>query len=111
MKLLSMNQDNLTSKEDQVLLPLSFRTDDTHFAAPARTRPRPLDACNRVIVEFCCAEVSKLGEKRNASKGCSVIRVLKRMTLQNNLQSKDSARISAPSSATRGDTEHSQNNC
>ena len=75
VRLLSMNHDNLTSKEHQALLPLSFRTDDTHFAAPARTRPRPLDACNRVIVEFCCAEDSKLGEKRNASKGCDVIRV------------------------------------
>ena len=75
MRLVSMNHDNLTSKEHQALLPLSFRTDDTHFAAPARTRPRPLDACNRVIVEFCCAEDSKLGEKRNASKGCYVIRV------------------------------------
>ena len=75
VRLLSMNHDNLTSKEHQALLPLSFRTDDTHFAAPARTRQRPLDAGNRVIVEFCCAEDSKLGEKRNASKGCHVIRV------------------------------------
>ena len=75
VRLLSMNHDNLTSKEHQALLPLSFRTDDTHFAAPAQTRPRPLDACNRVIVEFCYAEDSKRGEKRNASKGCYVIRV------------------------------------
>ena len=75
MRLLFMNHNYLTSKEHQALLPLSFRTDDTHFAAPARTRPRPLDACNRVIVEFCCAEDSKLGEKRNASKGCYTIRV------------------------------------
>ena len=70
MRLPSMNHDNSTSKEHQALLPLSFRTDDAHFAAPARTRPRPLDACNRVIVEFCCGEDSKLGEKRNASPGC-----------------------------------------
>ena len=70
-----MNHDNLTSKEHQALLTLSFRTDGTHFAAPARTRPRPLDACNRVIVEFCCGEDSKLGEKRNASTGCYTIRV------------------------------------
>ena len=75
VRLLFMNHDNLTSKEHQALLPFSFRTDDTHFAAPARTRPRQLDACNRVIVEFCCAEDSKLGEKRNASKGCYTIRV------------------------------------
>ena len=75
VRLLSMNHDSLTSKEHQALLPLSFRTDDTHFAAPARTRPRPLDACNRVIVEFCCGEDSKLGEKRNASKGCYIIRM------------------------------------
>ena len=75
VRLLSMNHDSLTSKEHQALLTLSFRTDDTHFAAPARTRPRPLDACNRVIVEFCCGEESKLGEKRNASTGCYTIRV------------------------------------
>ena len=67
VRLLSMNHTNLTSKGHQALLNLSLRTDGTHFAAPARTRPRPLDACdacNRVIVEFCCGENSKLGEKR-----------------------------------------------
>ena len=45
------------------------------IAAPARTRPRSLDAWNRVIVEFCCGESSKLGEKPSASKGCYTIRV------------------------------------
>ena len=111
VRLLSMNHDNLTSKEHQALLPLSFRTDDTHFAAPARTRPRPLDACNRVIVEFCCAEDSKLGEKRNASKGCYVIRVTEKDDATKQSTIKRLCKDLRPLLCDEGDTKHSQNNC
>ena len=70
-----MSHPNLTSQEHQALQSLSFRTESIAIAAPAWTRPRPLDECNRVIAEFCCGGSSKLGEKRNASKGCYTIRV------------------------------------
>ena len=43
-------------------------------AANARRTPRPTD-CNRILVEFCCDEDSKLGQARHASRGCHVLRV------------------------------------
>ena len=43
-------------------------------AANARHTPRPTD-CNRILVEFCCDEDSKLGQARHASRGCHVLRV------------------------------------
>ena len=43
-------------------------------AANARHTPRPTD-CNRILVEFCCDEDSKLGQVRHASRGCHVLRV------------------------------------
>ena len=55
-----------------------LQSDDTTFAAPVRTRPRPLDVCNCVIVESCCSDSSKLGEKHNASKGCYTVRVMEK---------------------------------
>ena len=75
VRMLSMSHPNLTSQEHQALQRLSSWTDGIAIAAPARTIPRPMHACNRVIVECCCGESSKLGEKRNASKGCLTIRV------------------------------------
>ena len=75
VRVLSINHPNLTSQEHLALQRLSFRTDGTAIAAPARTAPRPTDACNPVIVEFCCGESSKLGENRQASQGCYIIRV------------------------------------
>ena len=43
-------------------------------AANALHTPRPTD-CNRILVEFCCDEDSKLGQVRHASRGCHVLRV------------------------------------
>ena len=75
VRMLSMNHPNLTSQEHQALQSFSFRTDGIASAASARTPRRPTDAQNRVIVEFCCGESSRLGENRKASKGCLTIRV------------------------------------
>ena len=56
------------------LIAFGFRPPPQHVdAASARLTARP--TFNRVLVEFCCSEDSKLGQKRDAAKGCHVIRI------------------------------------